>query len=386
MTDNTNSLNLKAYIIDALRKHPEGLTLRDIAEIVGHHRHTITKYVYELIGAQVIHQRDVGAAKLCYLRESYNGEMKTGESKILKEKGKGQAQLIALFVILLLVPASVIVAQNVTNSSGGLEGMVTSLNITTEEPVDDALTGAQNNTPGIPQNGTETGESDDATIPGPEVSGQNSTEPNASLSDSVGDEDVSASMNRTGNETNGTIPDELPLSNETNLTIPTPNGTIPDMNATNATVPNATVPLANATNVTIPNVTIPTEPTGNVTVINETNETLNVTENATTIDENITVDPEEPEIIVDIMTPERITRGGEVELLAVVDNTGESVAGNVQVEWILPGFLIPINDDVVYECGDIDPHRTCTSSIMVFADGDASLGLDEVRVRVSYVQ
>jgi len=126
LTNNPNSTDLRKAIIDALRQHPEGLTLRDIAEIVGRHRHTITKYVYELIGAQVIYQRDVGAAKLCYLKENYNGETKKERAKIFKNTRKGQAQLVALFLLLLLVPATVIVAQNVT---AGLEGMATALDL-----------------------------------------------------------------------------------------------------------------------------------------------------------------------------------------------------------------------------------------------------------------
>jgi len=63
--------NPKKIIIDTIGEHPEGLTFTSLAEHVGLHRHTITKYIYELMGAGVIEQRNVGMAKLCYLRGDY---------------------------------------------------------------------------------------------------------------------------------------------------------------------------------------------------------------------------------------------------------------------------------------------------------------------------
>lgn len=376
----SNSVNQREDIIEALRKHPEGLTLRDIAEIVGHHRHTITKYVYELIGARVIYQREVGAAKLCYLRESYNGELKKADDEVPRKTGKGQAQLIALFMLLLLVPATVIVAQNVnnmTNSSSGLAGMLTGLNLSLNESADDVLSGVvENGSQEMAVNGTGADEPVISPSPNPEAEDSNLTGSNISLPDSG--EDDKPIINETGNETNATLPDGLPISNETNLTVP--NATFIDTNVTNVTAPNATAQEANETNMTITNETMQIEPIENVT---GDNETLNLTENVTTTDENIT---EEPEIAVDIITPDKVTRGGEFELFAVVDNTGGSVAGEVKMEWMLPGFLTVTSGDVVHDCGDIAPLYTCTSAITVFADEDASLGLSEVKVRVDYVR
>jgi predicted ArsR family transcriptional regulator len=54
-------------IIKILAKHSEGLSITEIAKILGVHRHTITKYIYQLIGAGVVYQRKVGPAKLFYL-------------------------------------------------------------------------------------------------------------------------------------------------------------------------------------------------------------------------------------------------------------------------------------------------------------------------------
>ena len=64
--------HVKERIIDVLKQHPEGLTTVDIAKILGSHRHTITKYIYQLVGEGLIYQREVGTAKLCYLKEEKN--------------------------------------------------------------------------------------------------------------------------------------------------------------------------------------------------------------------------------------------------------------------------------------------------------------------------
>jgi len=60
--------NPKKLITDTLVKHPEGLTLQKIANLTKMSRLTATKYVHELIGEGKIRQRNVGMAKLCYLK------------------------------------------------------------------------------------------------------------------------------------------------------------------------------------------------------------------------------------------------------------------------------------------------------------------------------
>jgi predicted transcriptional regulator len=59
--------SFKEKIQRILSKHPEGLSLSEISRLVGAHRHTITKYVHELIGAGIVFQRDLGTVKLHYL-------------------------------------------------------------------------------------------------------------------------------------------------------------------------------------------------------------------------------------------------------------------------------------------------------------------------------
>ena len=58
---------MEKKILEHLKKNPHGLMISEIAEALGVHRHTITKYIYRLEGAGLIKVRKVGIAKLCYL-------------------------------------------------------------------------------------------------------------------------------------------------------------------------------------------------------------------------------------------------------------------------------------------------------------------------------
>ena len=63
--------NPKKLIVEMLKKHPQGLTLHKIAILTKMSRLTATKYVHELMGEGKIYQRNVGMAKLCYLKERF---------------------------------------------------------------------------------------------------------------------------------------------------------------------------------------------------------------------------------------------------------------------------------------------------------------------------
>jgi DNA-binding IclR family transcriptional regulator len=67
---------IKEKIIEVLSKHPEGLTFTQIAKEVGMHRHTITKYIYELKGEGKVSIRDLKTLKLCYLKKHFQGSDK----------------------------------------------------------------------------------------------------------------------------------------------------------------------------------------------------------------------------------------------------------------------------------------------------------------------
>jgi predicted transcriptional regulator len=65
----TLAKDVKQRIIEVLKKNPRGLTTVEISKILGMHRHTLTKYIYQLLGEGLIYQREIGTAKLCYLSE-----------------------------------------------------------------------------------------------------------------------------------------------------------------------------------------------------------------------------------------------------------------------------------------------------------------------------
>jgi len=76
----------KDLIIKALREHPEGLMLTEIAKITGMNRLTITKYVHELMGRGSVFQREAAAARICYLKETFIKRVK--EREVIKELRK----------------------------------------------------------------------------------------------------------------------------------------------------------------------------------------------------------------------------------------------------------------------------------------------------------
>ena len=60
--------NFKNRIVADLKKHPEGLTIMNIAENTGINRVTVSKYVLVLVAEGMVSQREIGTAKLCYLK------------------------------------------------------------------------------------------------------------------------------------------------------------------------------------------------------------------------------------------------------------------------------------------------------------------------------
>jgi hypothetical protein len=60
---------VREKILSILKKHPEGLTTVDMASLIGIGRQSLAKYVYQLVGEGEILQREIGTAKLCYLKE-----------------------------------------------------------------------------------------------------------------------------------------------------------------------------------------------------------------------------------------------------------------------------------------------------------------------------
>ena len=63
---------IKSQIISILKSHPEGLTIKELSESINLHRQTVTKYIFELKGAEKIWRRRVGSATLHYIEKSEN--------------------------------------------------------------------------------------------------------------------------------------------------------------------------------------------------------------------------------------------------------------------------------------------------------------------------
>ena len=60
---------LEDEIIRLLTKHSDGLKVSDIAKELNTHRHTVSKYIFAMTTSGIIDQREVGRAKLCFLKD-----------------------------------------------------------------------------------------------------------------------------------------------------------------------------------------------------------------------------------------------------------------------------------------------------------------------------
>ena len=66
---NINGERIKRETISILKKHPEGLTIQELSDMMRLHRQTITKYIMWLAGAGLVRRRRVGSATLHYLKK-----------------------------------------------------------------------------------------------------------------------------------------------------------------------------------------------------------------------------------------------------------------------------------------------------------------------------
>ncbi len=265
---------------------------------------------------------------------------------------KGQVQLIALFLVLALVPTTLIVAQNATNSTTA-EGMVTDANLTIpvvlNENVNESLPDApQDDNQTVPEINTTLPE-ENVTIPEENVT---ITEENQTADENVtvSEDNVTISGNTTVIEDNTTLPEENVTTPEENVTIPEENVTIPD-------------DVNPEENVTLPE------------------------ENATSEDANETVEVSEypPSLSIEMDIPERLTRGGAetVLLSAIVLNSG-SEANGVIVEWILPEGFSVVSGDIIKDIGTLPENASFRSRITVSAGVITPRGVNEIRVKASY--
>ncbi|MFH0929622.1 MAG: hypothetical protein V1818_04735 [Candidatus Aenigmatarchaeota archaeon] len=326
-------------IIEALRMNPEGLTLLSLASVTGLHRHTCTKYINELLKADVVYQRDVGVAKLCYLKKKV--ENNAEEDRLvasLKKKRRGKTQLklmVAVVILTFLLSETAIIAYanntilNMTNTSN-----INTSPMTSTSNVSD-LTAFFNETSDLNETGN-------ITVEPPSV-------PN--LTDSVGTVDYtnysSESQNNGENTTfNATfLTENVTISNQTD-----------DMNTTE-----------NQTNAT---------DLGASNASDNQNQTIDIENllNGTSIG---TVDPT---FDVQLVYPQRITRG---ELIGIrAEASTDTFAKNVYLKWLLPkGFEI-VSGNAIEACDDMNA-SSCISEIEVRTDL-TDIGLNDIRVVMEY--
>jgi hypothetical protein len=221
------------------------------------HRHTVAKYVYKLIGANIVHQRNVGATKLCYLKEDFEKNF-GNKRKIGTSKSYTSISWLAFYLFILFASIAVVATNSTINGNLSVALFHTPVNTT-------------------------------------EIS-------------------------------------ELPASNQTTLMA------FDEENYTQ------------------------NESVENIQQIN------NISRNFT----------------VEILRPEKITRGEIIEIKAVVTNTGSVEIKSVLLTWELPrGFEI-VSGNERENCGILETNASCTSVIIVQSSLSAELGVNEIKVKVSY--
>lgn len=326
-------------ILEALRANPEGLTLLSLASVTGLHRHTCRKYVEELMEAGIVFQRDVGVAKLCYLKKKIEDaaeEDRIAERIKRKRQGKYQLRLLAVAVILtFLLSETVIIAYE--NST-----MLNQTNFSNVNTSPSTSTYNSSNLSTFFNISSDINNTENVSVEPPTIQIDNST---------VGIVDNTNGTSETGSNSQNTSINET-FSNQTidlNLT----------ENETNSTDFNETIDL-------------------NITQ-NDTNVTSNETsENETAIEP--VIPPIEPKFVVKLDYPQKTTRGKVIKIGAVA--TADSPAKNVYLKWILPQGMEIVSGNEIEACGDLNG-ISCASEISVKTELSA-IGLSEIRVVVTY--
>lgn len=315
-----NGASPREQIIEVLKKHPEGLTITTISELTKLHRHTVTKYIYELRGADLIYERDIGPAKLCYIKGLTKKRERETMNRLSNHKIKtnvGQIQLVAVVLFLVLVPAAIITAQNATNITGNVSVPIEGYMIVTNEG-------------------------------------------DSNLSGDMLGELVSEFGNTTNETTNQTEPGnitEIPGFESGNQNV---NGTVENNETKNDTTE---IPLLG-------------NQTGNETQIEPPATTINGT-NQKTEDETQMIES-------GIISPERVNREELFEIKAYAKNTGSVPATNVKIKWFMPeGFVIASGSDTAY-CQEVGPQDYCWNNITVKASLSSSLGASQINTTVNY--
>ncbi|MGC9309548.1 MAG: hypothetical protein ACP5D2_02515 [Candidatus Nanoarchaeia archaeon] len=128
------------------------------------------------------------------------------------------------------------------------------------------------------------------------------------------------------------------------------------------------------------------QPEQNETIENEIEERNETTQ----FEQNKTIPPltgevietELPQIDVQLIYPEKITRGEIIEVKAIVTNTGESQIKNVVINWQLNSEFEIIS--VEENCGNLNFGESCNAEITIKPSPSTSLGKNQIKILVSY--
>jgi len=87
---------------------------------------------------------------------------------------------------------------------------------------------------------------------------------------------------------------------------------------------------------------------------------------------------------IELNYPQRTTRGEIIPVKARATNTGSSTAKNVVLELKVPEGFVIVSGNQNELCGDIEQNSSCDSQISLKTDVSTVLGLNEIKVVVSY--
>ncbi len=263
-----------------------------------------------------------------------------------RKSSSGQAPLLAAILFLILVPTSVILAENATVN---LTGMITNASIpNTSLP-------AENATANI------------ATV-----------KTNSSMLSSLSS--GNSTLNATFNITGIAAANEAAFIDETNRT--SPGNATPE--TTNETLPqeDAGLPL-NDTNTTLPE---EEPPPGTAS---PENATLNET-GQETADYNMTggdaandtkpARADSPDLAVSVHGPDRIFRGSDAVFSVEIVNKGNGTAFQVTGSWRMPDT----GEETGFECGDVGPDEICTHELLLSTTVGTRTGIKEIGVVVRH--
>lgn len=247
----------------------------------------------------------------------------------VKKSSSGQAPLIAGIIFLLLIPTTIIIAENATNNLTGDLAANPSLDNTSQND-------AQNIQ--IEPNLTENNETSDF---------ENTTGPSGEPT--IIAENISIHLN----DTNQTSP-----VNETNVTYPDENVSVSITSQANETIQDP----SNITNATA-----------------EQNQAEEPEQQ-----EEPEKEPLGPVIEVKLDVPERADRNEPFLISAEITNAGDQDARDVELEWILPKSLSIVEGSGSQHC-DVPAQAACKSELKVVASLSSELGEQEVKVLVRYL-